>query len=201
MCVYLIAGKAIGLPEDFLSSGAGGGVIQGSASECMLVSLLAARAHTIRRLRSQDGSEAKAPELLDNDAAGEETAKDSAYLPRLVAYCSRESHSCVEKAARMALVRLRILEPDEHSSLRGHTLAKVSACETEGRQPRTAEVRCLSAYLQAVADEWFALRCGSTSHTCCLWARRPWRRTRSAAWCPSSSPPRWGPPRAAHSTT
>lgn len=107
-------------------------MIQGSASECVLVSMLAARAHAIRQLRRAE--QPKTPTspcppdddgLLDSEAAGEETATDSTYLPRLVAYCSRESHSCVEKAARIALVRLRILDPDEHSSLRGATLAKV----------------------------------------------------------------------------
>ncbi|XP_026281910.1 aromatic-L-amino-acid decarboxylase-like [Frankliniella occidentalis] len=128
-------GKSLGLPDDFLSSGSGGGVIQGSASECILVSMLAARAHTIRRLRRAErppGSPTTTIEalldegdgLLDDEQVGEETATDSTYLPRLVAYCSKESHSCVEKAARIALVRLRILEPDEHSSLRGATLAK-----------------------------------------------------------------------------
>ncbi|XP_034248097.1 aromatic-L-amino-acid decarboxylase-like [Thrips palmi] len=126
-------GKALGLPDDFLSQGSGGGVIQSSASECVLVSMLAARAHAIRQLRRAEQPKSPASPcpsdtdddgLLDNEAAGEETATDSTYLPRLVAYCSRESHSCVEKAARIALVRLRILEPDEHSALRGATLAK-----------------------------------------------------------------------------
>lgn len=62
-------------------------------------------------------------------------------LSRLVVYCSKEvtidlsfnqtymhlidqAHSCVEKAAMMALVKLRILDTDENFSLRGEPLAQ-----------------------------------------------------------------------------
>ena len=100
--------KAINLPREFLmeaEGSKGGGVIQGSASECILVTMLAARTHTIRILKEQDPS-----------------MEDSSFLPRLVAYCSTESHSCVEKAAMICLVKLRVLEPDEKCSLRGGVL-------------------------------------------------------------------------------
>lgn len=46
-------------------------------------------------------------------------------LSKLMAYCSKEAHSCVEKAAMMAFVRLKILEPDEKNSLRGANLRQV----------------------------------------------------------------------------
>lgn len=100
--------KAMNLPREFLTespTSKGGGVIQGSASECILVTMLAARTHAIRILKKQKPS-----------------MEDSSFLPRLVAYCSTESHSCVEKAAMICLVKLRILEPDEKCSLRGGTL-------------------------------------------------------------------------------
>ena len=42
-----------------------------------------------------------------------------------MAYCSKEAHSCVEKAAMIGFVKLRILEPDENCSLRGYTLREV----------------------------------------------------------------------------
>ncbi|XP_018332420.1 tyrosine decarboxylase-like [Agrilus planipennis] len=103
-------GKAIDLPSDFISSNPGskgGGVIQGSASECVLVSMLSARNEAIKHLKSKN------PDI-----------EDSAFLPKLVAYCSKESHSCVEKTAMILLVKLRILEPDENCSLRGKTLLK-----------------------------------------------------------------------------
>ncbi|KAG8222233.1 hypothetical protein J437_LFUL001431 [Ladona fulva] len=101
-------GKAIGLPDEFLSctqGGKGGGVMQGSASECILVNMLAARAEAIKRLKKDE------PE-----------AEDGHLLARLVAYCSQEAHSCVEKAAKICMVKLRIIEPDEKSSLRGEQL-------------------------------------------------------------------------------
>ncbi|PSN56849.1 Tyrosine decarboxylase [Blattella germanica] len=101
-------GKAIGLPDDFIASSEGskgGGVIQSSASECILVSMLAARTQAIQNLKKEN------PDM-----------EDSAFLPRLVAYCSEEAHSCVEKAAMICLVKLRILEPDEKCCLRGLTL-------------------------------------------------------------------------------
>ncbi|XP_045623400.1 aromatic-L-amino-acid decarboxylase [Procambarus clarkii] len=104
-------GKMVGLPEDFLSyseNSKGGGVIQGSASECVLVSLLAARAHTIRQLKKQHPF-----------------VEEGVLLSKMMAYCSKEAHSCVEKAAMMAFVKLRILEPDENQCLRGSTLQQV----------------------------------------------------------------------------
>ena len=42
-----------------------------------------------------------------------------------MAYCSKEAHSCVEKAAMIGFVKMRILEPDETCSLRGHTVREV----------------------------------------------------------------------------
>ncbi|KDR12158.1 Aromatic-L-amino-acid decarboxylase, partial [Zootermopsis nevadensis] len=101
-------GKAIGLPDEFIASSPGskgGGVIQSSASECILVSMLAARTQAIKNLKKEN------PDI-----------EDSAFLPRLVAYCSQEAHSCVEKAAMICLIKLRILEPDDRCSLRGSTL-------------------------------------------------------------------------------
>ncbi|XP_070515214.1 aromatic-L-amino-acid decarboxylase isoform X1 [Cardiocondyla obscurior] len=98
--------KAIDLPVEFLSEEkSGGGVIQGSASECILVTMLAARNQAIKMLKEQEPNK-----------------EDSAFLPRLVAYCSTESHSCVEKAAKISLVKLQVLEPDEKAALRGKRL-------------------------------------------------------------------------------
>jgi tyrosine decarboxylase len=42
-----------------------------------------------------------------------------------MAYCSKEAHSCVEKAAMISFVKLRILEPDCNASLQADTLKKV----------------------------------------------------------------------------
>ena len=75
----------------------------------MLVSLLAARAHIIKELKKKQPEE-----------------EEGVLLSKLMAYCSKESHSCVEKAAMMTFVKLRILEPDENHSLRGATLEQVN---------------------------------------------------------------------------
>jgi hypothetical protein len=110
--------------------------LQSSASDCILVSMLAARAQAIKNLKK--GS-------LDTE--------DSAFLPRLVAYCSQEAHSCVEKAAMISLVKLRILEPDDRCSLRGSTLRVVrtnmiiittdfTVCNTATLQIRIMSLLC-----------------------------------------------------------
>lgn len=72
--------------------------------------MLAARAQAIGRLK-----ELPAHAHLD----------ETALLGKLMAYCSRESHSCVEKDAMICFVKLRILEPDDKSVLRGETLRQV----------------------------------------------------------------------------
>lgn len=104
--------KALSLPSHFVFSNPGskgGGVIQGSSSESILVVMMAARAQAIAYLKDQ---------------AQDYDTHDSNYLPKLVAYTSCEAHSCVEKAAKMALVKLRILDVDENCSMRGPTLAE-----------------------------------------------------------------------------
>ena len=83
-------------------------ILQSSASECVLVSLLAARAQKIKELKTLHP-------FVD----------EGVLLSKLVAYCSKEAHSCVEKAAMIAFTKLRILDPDENLSLRGTTLSQV----------------------------------------------------------------------------
>ena len=85
---------------------------QGSASDCVLVSLLAARCAAIKELQTK----------LQKDSKNEQQIDESSLLSKLVGYCSKEAHSCVEKAAMIALVKLRILDTDENFSLRGHAL-------------------------------------------------------------------------------
>ena len=48
--------------------------------------------------------------------------EETTLLSKLMAYCSKESHSCVEKAAMIGFVKLRILEPDENNELTGDIL-------------------------------------------------------------------------------
>ncbi|XP_023317265.1 histidine decarboxylase isoform X3 [Trichogramma pretiosum] len=102
-------GKMIGLPDDFLhkagSTGSGGGVIQTTASEATLVCLLAARTRAIRDVQETN------PELSVAEINS-----------RLVAYCSDQAHSSVEKAGLIGLVRMRYIDSDENLSMRGEML-------------------------------------------------------------------------------
>lgn len=70
--------------------------------------MLAARAQAIKHLKQQH------PFI-----------EEGHLLSKLMAYCSKEAHSCVEKAAMISFVKLRILEPDSKCSLRGDILTKV----------------------------------------------------------------------------
>ena len=85
----------------------GGGVILGSASECVLVSLLSARTDMLRKLK------AKHPFV-----------EDGVLLSKLVMYTSKLAHSCVEKAGVIAMVKIRLLNTDENYSLRGSEVEK-----------------------------------------------------------------------------
>ncbi|VDM58010.1 unnamed protein product [Angiostrongylus costaricensis] len=101
-------GKMIGLPKEFLpltEGGRGGGVIQSSASECNFVSLLAARFEVMKELRQRFPF-----------------VEEGLLLSKLIAYCSKEAHSSVEKACMIGMVKLRILETDSKFRLRGDIL-------------------------------------------------------------------------------
>ena len=101
-------GKMIGLPDEFLhtsSGNQGGGVLQTTASEATLVCLLAGRTKAIKRFHEH--------------TPGQQDAEINA---RLVAYCSDQAHSSVEKAALIGLVRMRYIQADDNLSLRGLAL-------------------------------------------------------------------------------
>lgn len=83
---------------------------QTSASECVLVTMLAARAQAIKYLKQQHPF-----------------VEEGHLLSKLMAYCSKEAHSCVEKAAMICFVKLRILEPDEKCAMQADTLVKVNS--------------------------------------------------------------------------
>jgi aromatic-L-amino-acid decarboxylase len=92
--------ELLGLPERFLSTGPGGGVIQDSASSATLCAILAAR----DRARTRAGGD----------------------LRRLVAYTSTEAHSSVEKGVRVAGLtadQLRVVDVDDRFALRPDQLA------------------------------------------------------------------------------
>jgi aromatic-L-amino-acid/L-tryptophan decarboxylase len=101
--------KMIKLPDFYLASsgGDGGGVIQGTASEACLVALLAARNKKIQEEKM------KHP-FLD----------EHLIRAKLVAYCSEQAHSCVERATLLGSVICRKLPVDDKFQLNGDTLEK-----------------------------------------------------------------------------
>lgn len=99
--------KLLDLPKFFSNSsdGNGGGFIQGTASESMLIAILAAREQTVKNLRI------KYPNLAESEIRG-----------KLVMYSSDQSNSAIEKTSRLAAVNYRSLPTDYEMSLRGNTL-------------------------------------------------------------------------------
>ena len=94
----------LGLPEQFLSSGTGGGVIQDTASSAVLCALLAAREKATGYTSNKKGANGK-----------------------LVAYASTQTHSSLEKAAMIAGIgteNLRLVEADENFAMKPDALAK-----------------------------------------------------------------------------
>lgn len=86
------------------SGKSGGGVIQGSASEAVLVAMLAAKDRAIARYRAV----AAATENADN------IDDESSLCGRLVVYCSDQSHSSVQKAALIAGIQHFRIIPTHH---------------------------------------------------------------------------------------
>ena len=106
----------LGLPERFKSTGAGGGVIQDSASSAVLCALLAAR------------ERATAFQTNEKGCAG-----------TLVAYTSPHAHSSVEKAVKVAGLgrrQLRFVEADSNCGLRPEALTqRIHQDRRQGLQP------------------------------------------------------------------
>ncbi|XP_077986272.1 aromatic-L-amino-acid decarboxylase-like [Glandiceps talaboti] len=99
--------KMLKLPKDFIVSegGAGGGVIQGTASEATLVALLSARTNRIKAIKYEN---------ID--------IEDCAVMSKLVAYTSDQAHSSVERAGLIGCVKMRSIATDDKFSLRGEAL-------------------------------------------------------------------------------
>lgn len=106
----------LGLPEEFLSTSTGGGVIQDTASSASLCALLAARERATNFASNQQGCDGK-----------------------LVAYTSSQAHSSIEKAvqiAGMGVKNLRLIGVDENFAMRADELArKIAADRRSGLIP------------------------------------------------------------------
>lgn len=114
-------GRAIGLPDAFLSdSKTGGGVIQGTASESVLVTMVSARQ---RILDSMNVPEPDRPAMNE----------------KLVAYASEQAHSSIVKAAMIAGIgrgNVRLIATDKNLAMNADTLrAQIERDTQDGLVP------------------------------------------------------------------
>jgi aromatic-L-amino-acid/L-tryptophan decarboxylase len=104
------------LPQKFLSTRTGGGVVQDTASSASLCALLAARERATNFVSNQQGCDGK-----------------------LVAYTSSQAHSSIEKAVQIAgigLRNLRLIGVDENFAMRADELARqIEADRSTGLVP------------------------------------------------------------------
>ncbi|WKY02379.1 hypothetical protein Q1695_015990 [Nippostrongylus brasiliensis] len=96
-------GRALGFPETFLfqdspQSSQGGGTVTESGSDAILCAVLAARQWKISQI---------VEEQQRKGGAVYDTVHDIGKL--LVAYTSRDAHSCIEKACKLAMLRCRAI--------------------------------------------------------------------------------------------
>lgn len=107
---------ALGLPEKFLSTSTGGGVIHDTASSATLCAMLAARERATNFSSNREGCRGK-----------------------LVAYTSAQAHSSVEKAVQIAGIgreNLRLIEVDEGFAMKPEALsAAIQKDRQSGRLP------------------------------------------------------------------
>eukprot|EP00752_Nemacystus_decipiens_P002073 g1984.t1 len=123
-------GRAVGLPEVFLSDGDGGGVIQGSACEATLVALIAARTKALKHMRCES-------------PAG---VSDSELLAKMTLYTSDQAHSTVQKGANIAGLgsHLRIIPT--------RTTTTTGTIQTLGEDEGEVGQQCYTLDPKALAD-------------------------------------------------
>ncbi|KAM9310035.1 aromatic-L-amino-acid decarboxylase-like [Pholidichthys leucotaenia] len=103
-------GKMLQLPECFIAGtkGSGGDVIEVTASETTLMSLLGGRAKAVNRIQ-----------IIDPQKSATEI------LSKLVAYTSEQAHSSVLCAGLVGMVKMKKVPTDHHYAVRGETLKKM----------------------------------------------------------------------------
>eukprot|EP01097_Dermamoeba_algensis_P011333 TRINITY_DN8769_c0_g1_i1.p1 TRINITY_DN8769_c0_g1~~TRINITY_DN8769_c0_g1_i1.p1 ORF type:complete len:502 (-),score=106.83 TRINITY_DN8769_c0_g1_i1:15-1487(-) len=110
--------KALSLPPKFLSNTKGGGVIQGTASEAVLVCMLAARAKIFQKLNAKT-----LPDTNDINS-------------KLIVYASDQTHSSIQKACQILNISFFAVPSDSTFRLQAETLkAFIEKHESEGKIP------------------------------------------------------------------
>jgi aromatic-L-amino-acid/L-tryptophan decarboxylase len=123
--------RALALPDCFLSTspGGGGGVIQGSASEAIVTTMVAARERYLRLKADTEGLEEGTMERDD---------RISFLRGRMVALSSDQAHSSTQKGALIAGTRYRSIATSlsEDLSLIASLLeTALQRCHTDGLEP------------------------------------------------------------------
>ena len=155
----------LGLPDAFRSTGAGGGVLQDTASSSILCALLAARERATGFRSNAEGV--------------------AACTQRLVAYTSTQTHSSLAKAMRIAGLgeaALRLVDVDGNHALRPKALeARISADRQTGLTPffvcATIGTTSSNAIDPVEAIGELARRCG-------MWLHVDAAMSGTAALCP-----------------
>ena len=117
--------QILNLPACFMSSGQGGGVVHGSASEASLTVLVAARDRYLKHVTRHVPDEEK------------EAAMDQRRA-KLVAIGGEMSHSSIQKAAMIAGTKYRVVPAyqEDGFSMTGHHLrSTLNRCRHDGLEP------------------------------------------------------------------
>lgn len=117
--------KLLNLPDCYLSTSHGGGVIQGSASEAIVTVMVAARDKYLRETTSH--------------LSGLELEDAIAYKrSKMVALGSESAHSSTQKAAQIAGVRYRsvpVTKEDEYALIGKNLEDTIRECKAQGLEP------------------------------------------------------------------
>jgi aromatic-L-amino-acid/L-tryptophan decarboxylase len=152
----------LGLPDKFLSTNSGGGVIQDTASSSSLCALLAARERTTEFASNKKGCNG-----------------------RLIAYCSTQAHSSIEKAMKVAGTgsdNLRQIEVDSNFAMRPDALAHQIVADT-----RAGLIPCFVCASVGTTSSNAIDPVREIAHTCAehnLWLHVDSAMSGSAALCP-----------------
>ncbi|KAK6439982.1 hypothetical protein LTR95_003790 [Oleoguttula sp. CCFEE 5521] len=137
--------QILALPKVFMSSGQGGGVIQGSASEAIVTCMIAARERSVRRQLECEG--------VTDEQASEDRACE--IRSKLVALGSEQSHSSTKKGAVIAGTRYRSIataRKDDYALTGTGLRAKLQELTAKGLQPYYLTVTLGSTNTCAVDD-------------------------------------------------
>ncbi|CAJ0600536.1 unnamed protein product [Cylicocyclus nassatus] len=136
----------LGLPDHFKNShpGPGTGIIQNTASDATMIAIMAARARAVEALKNESNSffswmtstelgksvKSILSKVRQETIEEEENGiiypyyHDPALFEKLIAYCSDQAHSSVEKGAMLCGVKLRKLKSSVDPQLKNFTITK-----------------------------------------------------------------------------